>query len=119
MLTRQLIGLSAAALMGLGTVCASAAPLPVAPVAPSASSYVQHVDCAVGAHIGPLGGCIIGTDNPPPPPPVIVEHRAADVPDPDVTTQKVITQDGNGCATKSVTQTDSAGNSETRTKSNC
>jgi hypothetical protein len=118
MLSRNLIGVSIAALFTAGTTLASGAPLSMAPVSTQTTPYVQTVDCAVGAHIGPLGGCIVGTDNPPPAP-VVIERRAVDAPDPDVTTQKTITQDANGCATKSVTQTDSAGNSETRTRSNC
>jgi hypothetical protein len=66
---------------------------------------VHHVDCAVGLHIGPLGTCVVGIDNPPPPPdrPVVVEHRGAD----------------DGCQTKSVNRTDSEGNSETKTMTNC
>lgn len=68
---------------------------------------VHHVDCAVGFHIGPVGTCVVGVDNPPPPPPddrpVVVEHRDVD----------------EGCQTKSVNRTDSQGNSETKTMSNC
>jgi len=67
---------------------------------------LHHADCAVGFHIGPAGACVIGTDNPPPPPPdrrVIIEHRSVD----------------EGCQTKSVKREDAAGNSETRTKTNC
>jgi len=62
---------------------------------------VQHVDCAVGLHLGPLGSCIIGNDEHHDR--VIEEHRAAD----------------EGCETKSVNRTDSGGNSETHTKTNC
>lgn len=68
--------------------------------------YIHHVDCAVGFHLGSLGTCVVGTDNPPPPPPrdrVIIEHRSAD----------------EGCQTKSVKREDVEGNSETRTKTNC
>lgn len=118
MLSRHLIGVSAAALFATGSMFASAAPVSMAPNVTQAIPYVQTVDCAVGAHLGPLGACIIGTDDPPAAP-VIVEQRAADVPNPDVTTQITTTQDPNGCTTKSVMQTDSMGNSETRTKSNC
>ena len=63
--------------------------------------YVQHVDCAAGFHLGPIGTCIIGTDDPARP--VVVEHRDNQV----------------GCETKSVTKQDAAGNSETKTKTNC
>ena len=31
------------------------------PVAPAATSYIQHVDCAAGFHVGPVGTCVIGT----------------------------------------------------------
>jgi hypothetical protein len=34
------------------------------PVAPAATSYIQHVDCAAGFHVGPVGTCVIGTDEP-------------------------------------------------------
>ncbi|HLH48793.1 MAG TPA: hypothetical protein VKV96_05590 [Roseiarcus sp.] len=71
------------------------------------ASNLHHIDCAVGFHIGPLGTCVIGDDSGPPPPPppdrVIIEHRSAD----------------EGCETKSVKREDAAGNSETRTKTNC
>jgi hypothetical protein len=84
---------------------ADAAMLPVTHIA---TPYVQHVDCAVGAHIGPLGGCILGDDHSPPP--VVIERRATDDPAP---------RDTDGCASKSVTRTDGMGNSETKTKTNC
>ena len=100
---RQLIGCSAAALVGAGAMLASVASTraTMLPVSRYATPYVQHVDCALGAHIGPVGGCILGTDDPRP---VVVEH-------PDNTTQ--------GCETKSVTRTDASGNTETKTKTNC
>jgi hypothetical protein len=109
MLSRHLIGLSAVALVGAGSMFATAAPLTAIPAAQQTTPYVQRVDCAVGAHIGPLGACVLGTDDTPAPaPPTIVEHRAADVPAaPD------------GCQTKSVTHTDGMGDSETKTKTNC
>jgi hypothetical protein len=106
---RQLIGCSAAALVGAGAILASvtATQAVTLPVTRHATSSVQHVDCAIGAHIGPLGACIIGHDDNPP---VVVEHRVVDAPDP---------QAADGCATKSVTRTDSSGDSETHTKTNC
>jgi hypothetical protein len=66
------------------------------------ASDVQHIDCAAGLHIGPVGGCILGTDEHHDSDRVN-EHRAAD----------------EGCDTKSVKRTDAAGNSETKTKTNC
>jgi hypothetical protein len=52
-----------------------------------------------------LGTCVIGTDEPrDAPPPPVVEHRSVDE---------------GGCETRSVNRTDSEGNSETRTKTNC
>jgi hypothetical protein len=77
------------------------------PISHYATPSIHHVECAVGAHIGPLGGCILGNDNPPP---VVVERRAADAPD---------ARGTDGCGTKSDTRTDGAGNSETKTKTNC
>ena len=51
-----------------------------------------------------------------PAPGVVVEHRAADV---DVTTEKTMHHDADGCATKSMTKTNSEGDSVTKTKTNC
>jgi hypothetical protein len=51
-----------------------------------------------------------------PAPGVVVEHRAADI---DVTKEKTIHQDADGCATKSMTKTNSEGDSVTKTKTNC
>src|ERR1700677_4391913 len=101
MTLHRLIGYSAAALLGAGTMLTSviATQAAMLPLARSSMPYVQHVDCAVGAHIGPVGGCILGTDESRP---VVVEH-------PDNTNQ--------GCETKSVTRTDASGNTETKTKS--
>jgi hypothetical protein len=105
----QLIGCSAAALVGAGAMLASAASAQASmiPVSRYATPFVQHVDCAIGAHIGPVGACIIGNDENPP---VVVEHRVADAPGP---------QGADGCATTSVTRTDGTGNTETHTKTNC
>jgi hypothetical protein len=105
----RLIGCSAAALVGAGAMLASVAATQATmlPVSRYATPYVQHVDCAVGAHIGPLGACILGNDDNAP---VVVEPRAVDAPNP---------QGADGCATKSVTRTDAEGNSETKTKTNC
>jgi hypothetical protein len=61
---------------------------------------VQKVDCAAGFHIGPIGTCIIGTEE---------EHHDQVVEHP---------VDG-GCQTKSVQRSDAMGNSETRTKTDC
>ncbi|MGA2493614.1 MAG: hypothetical protein ABSF67_11750 [Roseiarcus sp.] len=109
MSSRQLIGGFAAALVGAGAMLASvgATQATMLPATHYAAPYVQHVDCAIGAHIGPLGACIIGHDDNPP---VVVEHRVIDAPDP---------QAADGCSTKSVTRTDGNGDSETHTKTNC
>ena len=109
MSSRQLIGGFAAALVGAGAILASvgAAQATMLPVSRYASPYVQQVDCAIGAHIGPLGACIIGHDDNPP---VVVEHRVVDAPDP---------QAVGGCSTQSVTRTDGSGDSETHTRTNC
>ena len=109
MSSRQLIGCSAAALVGAGAMLASVATTQATmrPVSHYATPYVQHVDCAIGAHIGPLGACIIGQDDNPP---VVVEHRVVDAPGP---------QGADGCSTKSVTRADATGGAETHTKTNC
>jgi hypothetical protein len=72
----------------------------MAPVSHFDSPLVQMADCAAGFHIGPIGTCIIGTeeeghDR-------VVEHPT----------------DG-GCQTKSVQRSDAMGNTETRTKTDC
>ncbi len=64
-------------------------------------SNIQHVDCAVGFHLGPVGTCVLGVDNPPPP---VVVERPVDPP---------------GCETKSVKRTNGEGDSVTRTTTNC
>jgi hypothetical protein len=99
---RKFAGCSAAAVVAAGAMFASVVPTQATmyPAAHFATTYVQHVDCALGMHIGPLGGCILGTDEP--------RHDDVDHRD-----------DSGGCQTKSVTRQDSNGNSETKTKTNC
>jgi hypothetical protein len=90
-----------AAFMSVGGVQAA-----MSPAVHYGTPNVHHVDCAVGFHLGPLGTCVIGTDDGPPPPdapPRVIEHRSVD----------------EGCQTKSINRTDSDGNSETKTKTNC
>lgn len=60
---------------------------------------VHHVDCAVGMHIGPAGGCILGTEEHHD---TVIEHRSAD-----------------DCHTKTVHKENGMGDSETKTKTNC
>jgi len=98
----NLAGCSAAAIVALGATFASVVPSQAAmyPAAHFTTPYVQHVDCAAGFHLGPVGACILGTD----------DHR------PDVAEHR---DDNGGCDTKSVTKQDAAGNSETKTKTNC
>jgi hypothetical protein len=62
--------------------------------------YVQRVDCAVGFHLGPVGTCVVGADEPRA---AVVEHR----------------DDNAGCEKKTITKQDSDGNSMTKTKTNC
>jgi hypothetical protein len=84
---------------------AGSAQAAMSPVVHYGVPQVQLADCAVGFHVGPLGTCVIGTDEPrDAPPPPVVEHRSVDE---------------GGCETRSVNRTDSEGNSETRTKTNC
>lgn len=105
MLIHKITGCAtAAAVAAFLSIGASQAAM--SPVVPNGASNVQRVDCAVGFHLGPVGTCIVGVDNPPPPPPdrVVIEHH-------DTVDQ--------GCETKTINRTDSAGNSETKTKTNC
>ena len=97
-----------AAVLGAGIIWASLGVSQAAmrPVSHNADATVHLVDCAVGAHLGPLGACILGDDDHRT---VVEEHRTVEAPDPQP----------EGCATKSVTRTDSSGNSETKTKTNC
>lgn len=85
----------AALLSGTGAEAA------MSPVTHFSDASVQHVDCAVGFHIGPAGACIIGA--PEEHHDVVMEHRGAT----------------EGCQTKSVQRSDDMGNSETRTRTNC
>jgi hypothetical protein len=134
MTLRQLMGCSVAALVGAGAILAPLASAQASMLsAPHyATPYVQHIDCAVGAHVGPLGGCILG-DNPPPvvierrvddnPPPVVIERRVDDNTAPVVIERRAadapVAPDADGCASKSITKTDGMGNTETKTKTNC
>jgi hypothetical protein len=105
MSVQKLTGCATAAAI-LGFITVGPAQASMYPAVNSGTPNVHHIDCAVGFHLGPLGTCVIGTDNGPPPPPrdhVIIEHRSAD----------------EGCQTKSVKREDAAGNSETRTRTNC
>ncbi len=102
---RKLVGCSAAAVVGVGAIFASIAPTQanmyrIYRITQYSTPYIQHVDCAVGFHLGPLGTCVIGTDDPGP---AVVERH----------------DDNVGCETKSVTKQDAAGNSMTKTKTNC
>jgi len=83
----------------------------MAPAVSAGNPNIQYADCAVGFHIGPAGACILGADNDPPPPP---PHAVVVDPPP-----VVVQPNDGGCVTKSVKRTDSEGNSETKTKSNC
>jgi hypothetical protein len=92
-----------ASLISIGSTQAA-----MAPAAHVGSPNVHYVDCAVGLHIGPAGACILGVDNDPPPPRAVVVDPAPAVVAPN-----------DGCETQSVNRTDAAGNSETKTKTNC
>jgi len=100
------MGFSLTVLVGAGALFASLATTQAAmrPTIHYAADNVQRVDCAVGAHIGPLGTCIFGApdrdDRP------VIEHRSVDAP-------------REGCRTKTVRRTDEMGNSETRSRTDC
>jgi hypothetical protein len=102
MVLHKLMGCSAAAIISVGAIFTTVVPMQAAVLHAGvyAPTDIRHVDCAVGAHIGPVGGCILGADDPHP---VVVEHH----------------DDNVGCETKSVTRQDAAGNTETKTKTNC
>jgi hypothetical protein len=102
MVLNKLTGCSAAAIISVAAMLAGVVPSQAAMqhAAFYASSDVRHVDCAVGAHVGPVGGCILGTDDPHP---VVAEHR----------------DNNGGCETKSVSKQDAQGNTETKTKTDC
>ena len=92
----------AAAIAFAASISAGPSQAAMYPTTPSAAPQVVNVDCAVGFHIGPAGACILGT------PPehhdrVIEERRGA----------------AEGCETRSVHRSDSEGNSETHTATNC
>ena len=62
--------------------------------------YLQHVDCSAGFHLGPLGTCVTGADDPGP---AVVERH----------------DDNVGCEAEPITKQDAAGNNVTKTKTNC
>jgi hypothetical protein len=94
-----------AALFGAGVLFASivSGQAAMAPTAPQATPNIHKTDCAVGMRIGPLGGCVLGTDDDHGD--KVIERRSAD--------------DRDGCTTKTIKKTDDMGNSETKSKSNC
>ncbi len=98
---RKLLGASVATAAFASFAWAPVSEAAMLPLVSHAPSHVQHVDCAVGFHLGPIGSCVIETDDGPAP--AVIEHRDADV----------------GCETNTVKRMDSDGNSETRTKTNC
>jgi hypothetical protein len=107
MFVKRITGCAAAATIAAFLPIGSAQAA-MSPVIHFGTPNVHHVDCAVGFHIGPVGTCVVGTDDRSPPrdtpPDRVIEHRSVDE---------------GGCQTKSVNRTDAEGNSETRTKTNC
>jgi len=106
MFSRQITGVSLAALVGAGAilVSASAANAAMSPSVTQATSSVHRVDCAVGAHLGPLGACIFG--EPDHDRGVVIEHRSA-------------AERRGDCRTRTVEETDGMGNTRTRSKTIC
>jgi len=92
---------SAAAVAIAALMSGGAAQAAMSPALHNDASMVQRVDCAIGLHIGPAGGCILGTEDHHHE--KVIEHH-----DPD-----------EGCHTKTVKRSDGMGNSETKTRSNC
>jgi hypothetical protein len=104
---RQSRKFSVAAVVGTGAALAwIAAAQAMTPSMQSAHRMadVQPVECALGAHIGPLGGCILGNDDDRRP--VVIERHDSDEPPRDPATP-------DGCTSRSVTTTDGMGNSQT------
>ena len=58
-----------ASLISIGSTQAA-----MAPAVNAGNLTIQHVDCAVGFHLGPAGACILGTDNDRPPPPTLAAY---------------------------------------------
>jgi hypothetical protein len=99
----KFVSSSAAAIVAAGAMFASVAPTQafMFPTVRDAAPNIQLVDCAAGFRLGPIGTCILGTDEPR----HDGDHRDGDA--------------SGGCDTKSMTKTDAAGNSETKTRTNC
>lgn len=100
-MNRHWITGSAAAFTIAAFMSGGAAQAAMSPAVHNDTSMVQRVDCAVGFHLGPAGACILGTEDPPRE--RVIERRATN----------------DGCDSKTVHRSDSMGNSETRTKTNC
>src|SRR5665213_1149559 len=95
----QWITSSAAALAIAALMSGGAAQAAMSPAIHNDTSMVQRVDCAVGLHIGPAGGCILGTDDHHD---KVIERRATD----------------DGCQTKTVQRSDNMRNRDTHPKPN-
>ncbi len=106
---RQLIGCSAATLVGAGAILASATATQAVtlPVTRHAATNVQHVDCAIGAHIGPLGAASSVTTT--------TRLSWSSI----ASSTRRILKPPTVAQPSLVTRTDSSGDSETRTKTNC
>lgn len=91
---------SAAAVTVAAFMSAAPASAAMAPAMFHTHPAIQHVDCAVGFHIGPAGACIIGVEEEHD---RVIERRATD----------------DDCATKTVKRTNGEGDSVTRTTKNC
>ena len=104
MFSRQITSIPLAALFGAAAILASAtaAQAAMSPTTTNAASSVHRVDCAVGAHLGPLGACVFG--EPDRDRDVVIERRSADEP---------------RCRTKTVMETDGMGNTVRRSKTVC
>jgi hypothetical protein len=102
MLIVKITGCVAAAAIA-SFISISATRAAISPVVHQTGPIYKNIDCAVGFHIGAAGACIIGTDDGPavPPPAAVVDAPSTD------------------CQTETVNKTDSAGNSVTKTRTNC
>jgi hypothetical protein len=107
MFSIQFMGCSLAAMAGAGALFASVATTEAAmlPRTNFTTNYIQRADCAVGAHIGPLGTCILGAPDPDQRP--VIERRAVEAPPRE------------GCTTKTVRKENGMGDSVTKSRTDC
>lgn len=103
MFAQKIAGCAAAAIVA-SLVPMGASQAAMRPAVYFQATNVQHVDCAVGFHIGPAGACIIGVEEP------RTETRV-------IERREVERRDD--CATRTVKKTNGEGDSVTKTTTKC